>query len=132
MNPKFSDVINARCEYNQRCETIFYRKYEQEWTYLENVINTSIIKFLETAPTENEGTMKWFSYEQSRTPNLFHDHLCLIFMNSHKYKDYCGGLKNNGFVLNFVYHDSMKNIIQIETRVSSSFPDREILITVFH
>lgn len=129
MNPQFSDVINARCEYNKRCETIFNRKYEQEWAYLENVINTNIINFLETAPTENEGVIKWFSYERSRTPNLFHDHQCL---NLHRYKEYCEGLKNNGFVLNLVSHQSMKNVIQIETRVSSSFPDREILITVYH
>jgi hypothetical protein len=123
-NVQFSDVIRARSEYNDKCKTIFNMKYEQEWAYLENVINTSVINFLQTASPENEGMMRWFSYERSRTPNLFRDrYLC---------KDYYEGLKNNGFVLKFVSHESMKNVIQIETRVSSSFPDREIIITVHY
>lgn len=127
-NVQFSDVIRARGEYNRKCETIFQRKYEQEWAYLENAINTSIINFLETASPENEGMLRWFSYERSRTSNLFDE----SFLNSHRCKDYYEGLKNNRFVLKFVSHESMKNVIQIETRVSSSFPDREIIITVHY
>ena len=123
-NVQFSDVIRARGEYNRKCETIFNMKYEQEWAYLENVMNTSIIQFLETASPENEGMLRWFSYERSRTPNLFDGrHVC---------KDYYEKLKNNGFGLKLVSHESMKNVIQIETRVSSSFPDREIIITVYY
>ena len=123
------DVIEAKRVYNEKFERESLGIFNEEWDYLEGVINTFLCKFMNgTVSYNSEGAC---TYDINKCQHILQKQQTTLVYSIPKYQEYVKSLHQLNIQLKY-HRSEHPGCVEIKTTVKNLNENPEFIVTIYY